>query len=186
MTLCIFDLETTGLPKRDKSLTDVSQPHIMQLGAIMVTKNWEEVASMQVLIKPEGWSSQAGATAVHNISMRQCELYGIRLKAALAMFMDMVRSSTEIIAYALPFDETLIDIELARLNAAPQEWKRGGLVRTCAMQQAAARWNNGKSMKLTAAYERATGRAFDQLHRGLSDARAALEIMRALRDDFDD
>lgn len=185
MTMCYFDVETTGLHKPGKSLTDPSQPHVMQLGAVLVSRNWEEVSSMQVLIKPEGWTSETGATNVHNISMRQCELYGVRIHAALAMFIDMVRAATELLAYALPFDTRLIDIELARLGANPIEWKRGGLTRTCVMQECGQRFNNGKAMKLTAAYKRATGKEFDQLHRGLSDARAAVEIMRAIRDDFD-
>jgi DNA polymerase III epsilon subunit-like protein len=181
MSLLVFDVETTGLPKKDLPLSAREQPRMIQIGAILLSNKWEEINIFSTVIRPDGWVSSAGAKDAHGITERRCDLYGVRQKAALAFFMDLVRSAGEIAAYNLPFDEFVIDVELDRLGAKPPEWKRGGLIRTCVMRMAAEKWNGGVSMKLPAAHEKATGIVYHPKHQAISDTRAAVRIMQEIR-----
>lgn len=183
MTIVVFDVETTSLVHRDRAITDTIQPRMIQIGAILLSKKWEEINIFSAVIRPEGWASTADAAAAHGISERRCDIYGIRAKLALAMLMDFTRSADEIASYNLPFDEMVIDIELDRAGAKPEEWKRGGMKRTCVMALAAQKYNRGTSLKLPVAHERATGIVYEPKHQALPDTRAAIRILRSIRDE---
>ncbi|MCQ8781663.1 3'-5' exonuclease [Mangrovibrevibacter kandeliae] len=182
MATLIFDVETTGLVKFDRPPSDQSQPRLVQIGAVLFDSKRAEAGSMCFLVRPDGYVSQDGARKVHEISARRAELYGIRIRAALSVFMDMVRSASDLVAFNLEFDECIIDIELNRIRAQPPEWKRAGLRRSCAMIEAGQVANGGKSMKLPAAHLALTGAAYVPTHNGLDDARAAARIWWAICD----
>ncbi|WP_370194276.1 MULTISPECIES: exonuclease domain-containing protein [Aurantimonas] len=182
MSTLVFKTETSGLVKFDRPLSDQSQPRMVQLGAVIYDGKRAEAASMCFLIRPDGWTSAEDARKVHSITPRRAELYGIRVKSALACFMDMVRSAGEVIAYNEAFDSAVIDIELLRIKAAPPEWRRPGLRRSCAMVEAGQVANGGKSMKLPAAHLALTGDEYVPTHNGLDDARAAARIWFATCD----
>lgn len=184
MTILIFDVATTGLVHFTKKMTDPAQPRMMAIGAVLYTPQWVEKGSIDVLVRPEGWTPNAGAAAAHGITTRQCELYGMRQKAVLAMFIDMVRAASEIASYGFDFDAAVIHIELLKLGARPEEWRRGRLQRTCIMTAAAQRYNGGINMKLPDAHKRATGTDYNQRHIPIEDARAAASILMGMRNDF--
>ncbi|WP_182340872.1 hypothetical protein [Comamonas koreensis] len=58
MTLALaYDTETTGLPLFKEPSEHPDQPHIVQLGAILVDLNTRTtIASMDVIIRPDGWT----------------------------------------------------------------------------------------------------------------------------------
>lgn len=182
MSTLVFDTETTGLVKFDRPLSDPSQPRLVQIGAVLYDAKREEAAAMCFLVRPDGWVSEDGARKVHSIAPRRAELYGIRLKAALSVFIDLVRSAAEIVAYNEEFDSRVIDIELMRIKALPPEWRRAGLRRSCAMAEAAQVANSGISMKLPAAHLALTGEEYVPTHNGLDDARAAARVWWAVCD----
>ncbi|MEJ5127665.1 hypothetical protein WH367_16610 [Comamonas sp. MYb21] len=50
-----YDSETQGLPKWDLSSDHPDQPHIVQLGALLVDLDTRAtIASMDVIIRPDG------------------------------------------------------------------------------------------------------------------------------------
>jgi hypothetical protein len=182
MSILVFKTDTTGLVKFDRPLGDPSQPRMVKLGAILFDAKREEAATMCALIRPEGWTSSDGARAKHDVSPRRAELYGVRARAALGVFMDLVRSAGEIVAYSEEFASRVIDIELDRIKAAPPEWRRPGLTRRCALVEAAQVANGGKAMKFEAAVEKLAAiefketvgvRAVAALWWGICDRRAA-------------
>ena len=182
MSTLVIDAETTDLIKRDRPLSDPSQPRLVQIGAVLFDKKRVEVGSMCHLIRPSGWVSGSGAAKTHGITERRCELYGARIVACLASLMDMVRSAEEVVAYGLEFDAAVIDIELALLRQAPTDWKRPSLRRVCAMQEAAQVANDGRWMKLPEAHLAITGEPYEPTHNALSDARATARIWFAVCD----
>lgn len=152
MTTLLFRTESTDLFRGRRPLNDPTMPRMMKIEAVLLhRKTLRIVNEMSVLIQPNGWVPNAGASASHGITVRECELYGVRPKAALVTFMDMVRSASEICAWGLPFHRGIIDVELNRADAQPDEWMRAGLKRTCLMVEAGAKWNNGRAMTLMAA-----------------------------------
>lgn len=183
MTLTVFAVATTGLVHFDKPLGDPTQPRMVALAAFMYSKRMVEKGAFHLFTRPEGTASTTGARQVHGITERERDLFGVRLKVAIATLMDMTRASTEIAAYSLDFCTRLIEIELHHLKADTTDWRRGGLVRTSIMQAATARYNGGKAMTLGAAHAAATGVAYESpTHdKHIHDARAATRILMELR-----
>lgn len=155
MTLLFLRTDTTGIFNRDRPPSDPAQPRMMRIEAMLVSKKWETVGAIDMLVRPDGWVPNAGASAAHGITPRQCELYGVRPHAVLACFMDMVRAATEIAAFGLDFHAAVIKRELVLLGGVPDVWVRGGMQRTCVMRLASDKWNSGRTMKLEDAYNRA-------------------------------
>lgn len=179
MTTTIFTCATTGLYRFDLAPGDPSQPRVIAIAATMFDAKWTERGSMHCLIRPEASVSAAGATAVHHITEREREIYGVRSKCAIAMFMDFTRSSTQIVAFNLPFMSGMIDVELARLGVSVDDWRRGGLTRTCAMEAAAQKVNGGHAMKLPEAHAKVTGIEYSSPERDkhVHDVKAVARIM---------
>lgn len=149
--ICVFRTDSTDLFK-GKPISDSQSPRMMRLEARLFNNKWDQMGSIDTLIRPDGWVPNAGATATHGITERQCTLYGIRARAALAVLVDMARASKEIVAFSLPFHSGVVEVEIHRLRAPPDDWKRGGLQRTCLMQVTASKINMGKSLSLEAAW----------------------------------
>lgn len=47
-----FDSETSGMPDFNKQAEDPSQPHIVQLGAILFDSNRRVVSELNLLVRP--------------------------------------------------------------------------------------------------------------------------------------
>lgn len=179
MTILIFRTDGTDLFHNDKPLTDIAQPRAMRISAKLFTSEWRCIASLDTLIKPEGWVPNAGAAATHGITVRQCNLYGARPRAAVAVMMDMVRCAKEVAAWGEPYHSGVIDVELLRLGARPDEWLRGGLKRTDILRLAADKLNGGRVMKLPDAVNRMS---FDVNFTDRDDKlQTSIEILRGLR-----
>lgn len=183
MTIAIFTVSTTGLFDFKRPVSDPGQPRMVGIAALLFSAKWQERAAFHCLIQPEGTVSTAGAKAAHGISDRERDLYGVRRKAALLMLMDFTRTATELAGWALDFNTSIIDVELHHLQADPKDWKRGGLKRTSIQQEAQARWNGGRPMKLADAHEIAIGITYQQPERDkhLYDAHAAARVLMELR-----
>lgn len=146
MSTIIFRTDTTDYFGKGK------EPRMMRLEAVVFSSSGKRVGQMDTLIKPDGWVENAGANATHGITARQCELFGVRPKIALAMFIDLFRTSGEIACWALKFHKSIIDIELKRVAANPPEWNLPGLKRTCISTETSRILNSGKPMKIEEAW----------------------------------
>ena len=154
MTVLLFRTDTTDKYHSDRPIDHPTQCRMMKLEAVLYTSKWVETNRISVLMRPDGWVPRAGAEKVHGLTADICEQFGLRPNVAIALFMDMVRSTKEIASWGLPFHSAVINIEINRLKAnPPQEWTRRGLVRTDIMALAARKWNNGVNMKIEKAVE---------------------------------
>lgn len=183
MTICVFACSTTGLVNQERDLDHPSQPRMIGIAAVLLSPKWQERASFHCLVQSEGTVTSAGAKAAHGITDRERDLYGVRRKSALIMLMDFTRVASELACWALDFNTDIVDIELHRLGAAVTDWKRGGLKRTSIMQEAASRYNGGRTMKLSDAHGMATSIAYESPERDkhLYDVRAAVRVLMELR-----
>lgn len=150
--ITVFRTDTTDMFRPGRAISDPQAPRMMRLEARLFTMKLEQVASIDFLIRPDGWVANAGATATHGITERMCTLAGVRARAALAVLMDFARCSRELVAWGMPFHSGVVDVELHRLRASFDDWKRGGLKRTCLMEFTASKINMGNPISLDAAW----------------------------------
>lgn len=146
MSTIVFRTDTTDYFGKGK------EPRMMRLEAVVFSASGKRMGKMDVLIRPDGWVPNAGANATHGITARQCELFGVRPKIALAMFMDLFRTASEIASWPMKFHKAIIDVELRRAGASPPEWSLPGLKRTCISTETSRILNNGRTLKIDDAW----------------------------------
>lgn len=183
MTITVFAIGTTGLPNFRRAPADPEQPRIVAIAATLYSSKWVEQDGFHFITRADGGVSSGDARAVHGVTERDRELFGIEAKLALACFMRFVRHSKEIATFNFPFARFMLDVEFDRANADVTDWIRGGLQRTCILESAGQRFNSGRVMTIAAAHEATTGIVYEQPARAkhVYDVRAAARVLQALR-----
>ena len=104
------DTETTKKYDFKKDYKDPSQPHIMQLAGIMCDEKREVIATLDVLIHPDGLYTEVSPEAekIHGISFEQVEKYGVDPKYALKTLINMAMNCEKFIAHGLDHDLFMI------------------------------------------------------------------------------
>jgi DNA polymerase-3 subunit epsilon len=178
-----YDTETTGFPKAaDSPLAE--QPHIVQLAAILVDDERGEVASLNVMIQPDGWEIDPGAQEVHGISGEIATECGVPIAVAMAMFSHLSRRADQCVAHNYAFDIKLITFEFERL-AAPiiinEREKFCTMEATTNICKLPGRYpGKWKWPKLTEAHQHFFGEGFDGAHDALVDVRACHRVHKHL------
>lgn len=129
-----IDTETSGLLRDDLPASDPSQPHIIQLGAHLVALDGRTVAILETLIKPNGWSVEPEAFAVHKIPEADCVRYGVDVRSALAMLQQMCMKARTIIGHHVEFDRKVIAAQLAKVESDGLWWQRQAQKFFCTME----------------------------------------------------
>lgn len=114
-TIIFYDTETTGLPEFSKPSSDPCQPHVTQLAAeLCVEETGETLGSMNLLIKPEGWTIPQELQEMTGITMDRAEKFGTLMHIAMHAFISLWKSADLRCAHNEPFDMRMIRIELMR------------------------------------------------------------------------
>lgn len=104
-----FDTETTGMAKWKLPAVDPSQPKIVELGAVLRDdETKEEIATIDTIIKPNGWVIDPGAAAVHGISQERAEREGRDHDEVLDDFIDLMEQANTIVAHNMRFDSLIL------------------------------------------------------------------------------
>jgi DNA polymerase-3 subunit epsilon len=190
MTYLFFDTETTGLPNRRLALSDSSQPHICQLGAIVTDSIGSIKSEINLIIKPEGWIIPPEASKIHGITQEDAEKYGVSIKGALNLFSRLVSFSSVIVAHNISFDLELIAIqaERAELNIMfPDESfctmkeSHSHVKAPLTQKQIDAGFSGYKSPNLQETYKYFFGKEFEGAHDAMADVRACKDIFFELK-----
>lgn len=107
MTL-IFDTETTGKADFKQPPEASCQPRMVQLAALLLDEELEEVASMNLIIKPDGYVISDEVAKIHGITHAQAEKLGVPEKQALELFKHFSTLSETIVAHNIVFDAIVI------------------------------------------------------------------------------
>lgn len=197
MKLALFyDTETTGLPLFSEPSEDPRQPHIVQLASALVDlDSWKTLASLDVIIRPDGWEIPAETSAIHGITTEVALQVGVPADSALELHLDLWRRASVRIAHNESFDARLVRIGLMRhfVNDAAlhDEWKAGQALCTQVLstpilklpptaKMIAARRNHHKSANLGEAFEFFTGRKLEGAHRAMVDVEACIEVYKSI------
>lgn len=169
MRILTFDTETHSLV----------EPHIIQLAAIL-TEDDKELASLNVIVKPDGWSVDPGAEAVHGISTDQALLAGVSIYSALWLFDELCGQADLITAHNYAFDSRVMQGEYKRLEKVftPPPSRCTMLVCTPILKLPSKR--GYKWPKLQETHLHFFGEEFDGAHSALEDVRACHRIHRHL------
>lgn len=173
-----FDTETTGFPQKPNT-PDEACPHIVQLAAILVDDAEGEVASMNVIVRPEGWTVPKEAADVHGITTEKAEAFGIPIKVALATFSNLVRVSEQVVAHNFEFDRKLVAYEvdrLGRIHRIEEKPQFCTMLATVDLCKLPGRYGKFKWPKLMEAHEILLGEGFDGAHDALADVRACQRL----------
>jgi DNA polymerase III subunit epsilon len=190
-----YDTETTGLPLWKDPSEDPRQPHIVQLAAALVDLDTRAtIASMDVIVKPDGWTIPDDVAAIHGITTERALQVGIDESLAVDMLLGLWEGRTRI-AHNESFDARIVRIALKRFgyDAASDLWKDGKaectqslstpilkLPPTEKMKQ--ARRFHHKSANLGEAYEFFTGKKLENAHTAMADVQACIAVYFAIQD----
>lgn len=171
MLFVVFDTETTGLPKHPDAKMSV-QPKIIEFGAALVDENCEVHDTLQLLINPyeeleEVITKITGLTDEDLVDEPPfLEVY--------PQIKSMFERAQGVVAHNLPFDFTLVNMELQRHElTADFTWPRHKI---CTVQENVPTW--GRRPKLTALYKHLLDKPLAQTHRALDDVMALLEVVK--------
>ena len=107
--ILFFDTETTGLPDFKRPISDDSQPHIIQLGAILAEDDGTERACVNVVSYP-GIPIPKAASDVHGITDDIALRGGIFPATLTRLFVDLLASADLLVAHNLKFDLFLAEL----------------------------------------------------------------------------
>lgn len=178
-----YDTETTGFPKPSGTPLDQC-PFIVQIAAILVDDEAGEVASLNFIIKPDGWTIPADVALIHGIPTEKAEAFGIPARVAMAAFSQVLRQADEAIAHNDEFDVKLITYEIERAGAPNVLLEKP---RFCTMKATTDLCRlpgkypgKFKWPKLIEAHQHFFGEGFDGAHDALVDVRACARVHRHL------
>lgn len=187
--ILFFDCETTGLPNFNERARHPSQPHMVQLAAMLMADDGTELESHNVIIKPDGWEIPAEVSAIHGIT-NEIARCGIAEINASGLLLAMIQKATLIVAHNITFDKFIARIAMRRCelitDADDLWWKQlptfctmHATTNICKLPGSFA--NKFKWPKLQEAYQHAFGETLDGAHDALADVRACARIYRWLQ-----
>lgn len=201
MNLALFyDTETSGLPLFSEPSEDPRQPHIVQLGACLVDLDTRKtVSSLDVIIRPDGWTIPDDVAAIHGITTEYARAVGIPEHTAVDLFLAMWSRARERIAHNESFDARILRIAIKRHidsldpNAAVPKsdaWKTGKarctqIISTPILKlpptekMKAARRFHHKSANLGEAFQFFTGQPLVGAHSAMVDVQACMAVFFA-------
>ena len=205
MNLALFyDTETSGLPLFSQPSEHPDQPHIVQLGAALVDLDTRKVrASLDVIIRPDGWTIPAVTSAIHGITTEMAMDLGVPAAHAIDMFLELWAQGSRVrIGHNESFDARILRIALMR-HVDPRdrdlaipvsdEWKAGRAECTQRLatpfvkappsaKMLAVGRNHIKSANLGEAYQHFTGKPLEDAHSAMADVLGCMAVWFGIQD----
>jgi DNA polymerase III subunit epsilon len=198
MSLILFyDTETTGLPLFKEPSEHHDQPHIVQLAAALVDSDTRKtVSSIDVIIKPDGWTIPEDMTAIHGISNDLANDVGVPLDDAIYVFLSMWNDRVRV-AHNQSFDARIIRIAQHQIgdfsDYSLELWKNG--IADCTQKMATpvlklpptdkmvkVGLNKYKPANLMESYRHFFGFDFENAHSAMADVNACIAVYFAIKD----
>ena len=190
MSLALFiDVETAGLPLSSVPDDHPAQPPLVQLACLLVDEdNGAEYATLELIIRPNGYTIPDSAARIHGITTGLAEAAGIPLSCVIPMYVHLRSRAEKIIAHNAEFDLKIMRQAIAR-NGKPVTL-RGPDLYECTMamatpimklpptdrMKAAGRGGQYKNPNLMEAHEYFIGEKFEGAHGALADVRACARV----------
>lgn len=123
--IVVVDTETTGLWQEKFPTTDPGQPYLLQIAAKSYGPNREVFSSFSRIIRPEGWTIEPEAEAVHGISEAYAHRYGVPLWIAMVELRASIEGASVIVGHNFNlFDRLVIEASIARTKSDDRWWRQ--------------------------------------------------------------
>jgi len=183
--VCV-DVETTGLFDFSKPADAEGQPRLAHLALIYLDSEFNVERDYDVLIKPDGWTLDAGAAAVNGLTVERLSANGIPVVDALLEYAKAIEMGRVVVAFNAQFDTKILRGELRRAGMDDLFMKTRNICVMRAMTDVCqipyANDRAGfKFPKLAEALAHIGSMSFtEDAHTAMADALGALEITRWL------
>jgi len=117
MRVLVFDTETTGLPKRNASITDSDAwPHIVQWSWLVFDVKEERIVSTSdyIIKLPGNLKIPEESTKIHGINNNMMRTKGRLFKQVLTEFISDYEMCDYLVAHNLEFDKKMVQVECFR------------------------------------------------------------------------
>lgn len=192
--ILFYDTETQGLPLRNQPETHPGQPHIVQLGAMLVEiATRKTIATLDVIVRPEGWTIPDEVAQIHGITSERAAAVGVPEALAVELLLELQRAASFRVAHNAPFDDRIVRIACARFfdPASMEQWNAGAVRCTAEMstpilrlppteRMLAAGRDHFKMPNLGEAYHFVTGRVLEGAHSAIVDVEACRDVFFGL------
>jgi DNA polymerase-3 subunit epsilon len=183
-----IDTETTGKALMREGPEHPGQPRIVQLACLLYSEQRKVVAEFNCLVKPEGYTIPAEATAIHGISTAEAEQFGLKIGTALGVLCQFIKRAKLLVMHNAQFDCRVIHSELVRLKNADLLLVFMDCERHCTMEASTPvlripspyREGEFKWPKLQEAHQHFLGRPFDGAHDASADTKACAAVYFAM------
>ena len=175
MRSLIFDTETTGLLMPTATAASL-QPRIIELFAVLVDANGEELARMDRMFDP-GLPLPPKIVSITGIRDADLKGKGGFAPEGYDEFEELLERCDEVVGHNVMFDRGMIGAEARRAGIRLVPWPDRMI---CTVEASEAMF--GRRMKLAEMHERVIGEGFSGAHRAEEDVMAVLRIFRVLRE----
>lgn len=191
----IFDTETTGLPLWRDPSDHPQQPHIVQLAYLVLRPDGTEVAAVDRIVKPDGWTIPEEVAAIHGITTEKAQDLGRPAREVMDEYLAHHGVIAQRVAHNVSFDDRLLRIALLRHGLTKQDIQAiEDRPKFCTMQaasgimkmpptakMAAAGFTKPKPPKLAEAIQHFFGEGLPGAHDAMVDVRACGRLFLHLR-----
>lgn len=195
MQRLFYDTETTGFPDYHRPSDAAHQPHIVQLTALLTDYYGAKLSSLDVLIRPDGWTIDETGDAFksNGITNALATAGGMPEFEAVALFMRLIDCADLRIAHNDAFDARIIRIALKRMGRtdAMAAWK--DMDKFCTMhgstkhakmpptpKMLAANRKHFKNPSLGESYQHFFGEELKNAHNAMFDVMACKRVYFAI------
>lgn len=118
MSTIIFQTQATGFPKykwKDAHELRDNWPDLVSITWLVCNNNWNMVRKECHIVRPEGWTIPAEATAIHGITQEMAETSGKPLREVLMQFGKDLKEAKQFVSHPMTtFDKNVIETALRR------------------------------------------------------------------------
>lgn len=192
--ILFFDTETSGLPDFNQRARHSSQPHIVQMAALLTDDAGKDLECVNLIVKPDGWSIPKEASDIHGITNEFAKANGVDEETVIDALLSRIRRASLTVAHNHQFDKFIARVAARRFNLitdADDEWWKG-LPSFCTMREMTdvcclpGKWRGSyKWPKLQEAFYYAFGRTFEKAHDAMADVRACRDVYFWLKKEMD-
>lgn len=187
MKYAVFDTETSGLFRfKDAAgvpvpADDPSQPRLAHLAMILVDEKLAEERTIDLYVKPDGWSMSADATEVNGLTDEFLDAHGTPIIEVLSHYAEVVDAGYVMVAHNAQFDLKAMRAELRRAGLDDRFERTPNI---CTMRASMAlkvqKAGGGKGFPKLSDVCAHFGIVLEGAHTAGGDARACLEVFRRL------
>lgn len=178
MSFLIIDSETNGFPTTAHWWGHAAQPHMCQIGMMLIDDQDHELATFSCLIKPFGeWTIAEKYVEIHGITTEMAETHGLPLPLAMAAFSAMLEQASFVVAHGVEFDLRMMKIGCAQARTFQATLGRLEQVKTiCTKDLARQKIPKPGKVNLGACHEHFFGTPHEGAHRAMSDVQACRRV----------